>query len=76
MVKNIDTGSEQAMKHRTGETDIIPFRKLRYVCSNGVWYFQTRGGKQIGPFIDKNEMEAELSAFIREKASQKNTLTS
>ena len=54
-------------KHRTGEGQSIPFRNERYFCSNGVWYFQTRGGKHKGPFANKAEMEAELSSFINQK---------
>ncbi len=54
-------------QHRVGESQPIPFRNDRYFCVNGVWYFEARGGKQIGPFISKKEMEAELMMFIREK---------
>lgn len=53
-------------QHRSGEEQPIPFRNERYFCANGVWYFETRGGKQQGPFINKQEMEAELLLFIRE----------
>jgi len=53
-------------QHRSGEEQTIPFRNERYFCANGVWYFETRGGKQQGPFINKQEMEAELLLFIRE----------
>ena len=63
------------MKHRAGETHTIPFRSERYFCSNGVWYFQTRGGQQKGPYIDKQEMEAELLLFIREKSMENNAIT-
>mgnify|MGYP005857554461 CR=1 FL=1 len=56
------------MQHRAGENQPIPFRNDRYFCVNGVWYFETRGGKQVGPFISKKEMEAELMMFIREKS--------
>lgn len=55
------------MQQRAGESKPIPFRNQRYFCTNGVWFFETRGGKQIGPFISKQEMEAELLIFIREK---------
>ena len=55
-------------KHRAGENQAIPFRNERYFCANGVWYFETRGGKQQGPFSDKKEMEAELMMFIREQS--------
>jgi hypothetical protein len=54
-------------QNRAGENQPIPFRNDRYFCVNGVWYFESRGGKQIGPFISKKEMEAELMMFIREK---------
>ena len=53
-------------KFRAGE-HTIPFRNERYFCANGVWYFETRGGNQKGPFIDKREMEAELLLYIREQ---------
>ena len=56
------------MRHpRAVEDQTIPFRNERYVCINGVWFFETRGGKQKGPFISKQEMEAELLFFIREQ---------
>jgi len=55
------------MQHRIGEDQNIPLRNERYFCVNGIWYFETRGGKQKGPFINKQEMEAELLFFIREQ---------
>ena len=54
--------------HRTGESRSIPFRNERYFCANGVWFFETRGGKQQGPFLTKSEMEGELLMFIREQS--------
>jgi len=54
-------------KLRSGEQKVVPFRSERYFCSNGVWYFETRGGKHKGPYADKQEMEAELLLFIREQ---------
>lgn len=54
-------------QHRAGEASTIPFRNERYFCANGVWYFETRGGKQKGPYTDKREMEGELLMFIREQ---------
>ena len=55
------------MQHRAGEDQTIPFRNERYFCVNGIWFFETRGGNQQGPFINKQEMEAELLFFIREQ---------
>jgi len=60
---------------RTGEDTHIPFRTQRYFCINGVWYFQTRGGGQQGPYTTKEEMEAELLLFIREKSLENNAIT-
>lgn len=54
-------------QNRAGEDKAVPFRNQRYFCTNGVWYFETRGGKQIGPFADRREMQAELLLFIREQ---------
>ena len=55
------------MDNRAGETSATHFRTERYFCSNGEWYFLTRGGGQQGPYINKEEMEAELLLFIREQ---------
>jgi len=61
-------------QHRAGETCSIPFRNERYFCANGVWYFETRGGKQQGPFVSKSEMEGELLMYIREQNMINQTL--
>ena len=55
------------MDNRSGETSATHFRTERYFCSNGEWYFLTRGGGQEGPYLNKEEMEAELLLFIREQ---------
>ena len=62
-------------KHRAGEERNIPFRTQRYFCINGVWYFQTRGGGQEGPFTSKQEMEAELLMYIRSKSMEHQAIT-
>lgn len=54
-------------QQRAGENTTIPFRNERYFCANGAWYFETRGGKQEGPFTDRREMEGELILYIREQ---------
>lgn len=54
------------LKHRAGEVSNIPFRNERYFCANGYWYFEARGGVQMGPFNSKQEMKGELLMFIRE----------
>lgn len=54
-------------KPRVGEAESIPARNLRYICSNGIWYFKKRGGKQSGPFATRDEMQSALSAYIQEQ---------
>ncbi len=54
-------------KHRAGESQTIPFRSDRFFCVNGMWYFEARGGVQIGPFDNKQDMEAELMLYIRQQ---------
>ena len=61
---------------RSGETNVYPFRTQRYFCINGVWYFNTRGGGQRGPFATKQEMQGELLLFIREKTMENNRIVS
>ena len=61
-------------KHRAGESQHIPFRNERYFCSNGEWYFEVRGGGLKGPFADRQEMEAELLLFIRDKSTENNRI--
>jgi len=61
-------------QHRAGEHNTIPFRNERFFCVNGVWYFETRGGHQQGPFSDKREMEGELLLYIRQQNMANQTL--
>jgi len=60
-------------KHRAGETSNIPFRNERYFCMNGEWFFETRGGP-LGPFENKQEMEAELLLYLRAQAMSQNNI--
>ncbi len=61
--------------NRSGESRNIPFRTNRYFCTNGAWHFMTREGIEMGPFIDKDDAEAELMMFIREKSMMRNMAT-
>ena len=63
-------------KPRSGEATAAPFRTQRFLCINGVWYFQTRGGGQKGPYSNKREMEEELSQFIREQSGKTSSMAS
>lgn len=61
--------------NRHGEDKNIPFRSARHFCSNGEWYFMTRGGGQRGPFTNKQEMEAELLLYLREETQNNDKIT-
>lgn len=61
--------------NRCGESRNIPFRSNRYYCTNGTWFFMTREGQQMGPYIDKREAEAELMMFIRDNSLRFNAIS-
>lgn len=63
------------MDTRTGEDSATHFRTERYFCSNGEWYFLTRGGGQEGPYINKEEMEGELLLYLREQSMVSNAIS-
>lgn len=61
-------------QHRSGETGNIPFRSGRIFNVGMQWYFATREGIDRGPFEDRNDAEAELNLFIREKRTENERL--
>jgi hypothetical protein len=48
------------MSTRKDEQNKTWFRSERAFCSDGVWYFHTREGVDVGPY--KNKFEAEVDA--------------
>ena len=46
------------------ENDKTYFRSKRIFSSNGYWYFDTREGKQFGPYINRSDAEIELAIFF------------
>lgn len=53
------------MNHRSGETPKTHFRADRLYCVDNCWYFSTREGSDVGPFVSKGGAQAELLLFIR-----------
>lgn len=50
---------------RTGEkTKRVPLRTDRFFAVNGSWYFVTREGMSIGPYLSKQEALNALADFI------------
>ena len=53
--------------NRHGEETHPPFRSQRLFSENGQWYFDTREGKQIGPYRDIDQVKKALAVFIAQK---------
>ena len=61
-------------QHRSGETGSVPFRTGRIFNVGMQWYFATREGIDRGPFDDRDDAEAELRLFVRDKVTQNQRL--
>jgi hypothetical protein len=46
------------------ENDKTYFRSKRIYSTNGYWYFDTREGKQFGPYLNRSDAEIELAIFF------------
>jgi hypothetical protein len=62
------------MVYRKGEEERTHFRSERIFAIGSDWYFATREGIDHGPFPDRQEAEAELLLFIRDKRMEHNKL--
>ncbi len=49
---------------RYGEEGDPPFRTQRLFSENGLWYFETREGTQVGPYRDMREVKRALAVFL------------
>lgn len=59
--------------NRFGEQSHTAFRGRRLYSINGQWYFDTREGKQFGPYRDQNETEKALAIFVAQSLLDLNT---
>lgn len=50
--------------NRQKELGAVPMRSDRFFAVNSAWYFSTREGPAIGPYISKPEATQGLSDFI------------
>jgi hypothetical protein len=62
------------MTYRKGEAESTHFRSERFFAIGSDWYFSTREGLDLGPYTDRQEAEAALLFFIREKRMEPNSL--
>jgi hypothetical protein len=53
--------------NRRGEGTHPPFRSQRLFSENGQWYFDTREGKQVGPYPDLTDVKKALAVFLAQK---------
>lgn len=58
------TDAQTMNKHRIGDQHEPPERIQRTYNINDLWYFELRGGGQMGPFDSEKEMLAALQEFI------------
>lgn len=56
--------SAEISSPRIGEELTLSSRSDRFFLQNGQWFFHTREGFDIGPFVDKVEAQLTLSYFI------------
>lgn len=49
---------------RSGESGAVPMRTDRFFAVNAAWYFTTREGASIGPFVSKTDAQGGLADFI------------
>ena len=56
-------------QNRKGESGPAPFRSGRMFSIGTAWFFATREGDK-GPFASREEAEAELTLYLREKATE------
>lgn len=54
------------MQRKTDDPRSIHFHANRIHRTNGLWYFETREGDDVGPFDSKEEARKELSRFMAE----------
>ena len=59
--------------NRYGEQSHTPFRTRRLYSVNGQWYFDTREGKQFGPYREHKEAENALAHFVAENLREPNS---
>lgn len=52
------------LQHRVGEAGAIPPRSDRIFRDGRAWFFLTREGATIGPYVSRTECETGLQDFI------------
>lgn len=57
------------MRRSSDQEDILHFRSERTLQINGEWYFVTREGPTIGPFLDKKRALECLASYLEDKAT-------
>lgn len=52
------------MQRKDDSIKRVQFRTDRIHCMNSQWYFLTRGGENIGPFLTKEEAKKHLASYL------------
>ena len=58
------------MKCRTGESGRHWYRCERFFSTNEGWYFSTREGENVGPFVTRRAAEKGVELYIKHMSQQ------
>ena len=58
------------MKCRSGESERHWYRCERFFNTNDGWYFSTREGQNVGPFVSRRAAEKGVELFVRHLRGQ------
>jgi hypothetical protein len=53
------------MYRKDDQDEKTRFRMDRIYMSNGTWYFSTREGEEVGPFVTRGSASNGVAAYIR-----------
>jgi hypothetical protein len=59
------------MSPRLGEADLFFFRSSRFHFLNGKWFYMSRGGEEHGPFVTRDQAEADVETSITGKEKRR-----
>ncbi|MDH5407020.1 MAG: DUF6316 family protein [Gammaproteobacteria bacterium] len=57
--------AQQQQANRVGESGQVPLRKKRFYIRENEWFYQTRNGKEHGPYKSLTDAKQSLALFLR-----------
>ncbi len=68
-----NSDSEDAQQVRKSEENKAWFRVSRFYCLDNAWFFSTREGIDLGPYVTKQDAERELNLLVKMLAKTSGT---